>query len=57
MKRRRPGLRLDEFQDVKELVLAAFKSRRKRLLNNLPGGSRTAASRALEFVGRSRRAS
>jgi 16S rRNA (adenine1518-N6/adenine1519-N6)-dimethyltransferase len=51
MKRRRPGLRLDEFQDVKELVLAAFKSRRKRLLNNLPGGSRTAASRALEFVG------
>ena len=51
MKRRRPGLRLDEFQDVKELVLAVFKSRRKRLLNNLPGGSRTAASRALEFVG------
>ena len=40
MKRRRPGLRLDEFQDVKELVLAAFKSRRKRLLNNLPGGSK-----------------
>ena len=49
MERRRPGL--EEYRGVKELVLAAFKSRRKRLVNNLPAGSRAEASRALASLG------
>jgi 16S rRNA (adenine1518-N6/adenine1519-N6)-dimethyltransferase len=51
MERRRPGLEPEEYGGVKELVLAAFKSRRKRLLNNLPDGSRAEASRALASLG------
>ena len=39
MRRRRPGLEPAEYRAVKELVLAAFKSRRKRQ-NNLPGDLR-----------------
>jgi 16S rRNA (adenine1518-N6/adenine1519-N6)-dimethyltransferase len=37
MERRETGLGPSEYAGIKELVLAAFKSRRKRLLNNLPG--------------------
>jgi 16S rRNA (adenine1518-N6/adenine1519-N6)-dimethyltransferase len=51
MERLRPGLEPEEYRGVKELVLAAFKSRRKRLVNNLSGGSRADASRALASLG------
>jgi 16S rRNA (adenine1518-N6/adenine1519-N6)-dimethyltransferase len=51
MERRREGLEPEEYRGVKELVLAAFKSRRKRLVNNLPAGSRAEASRALASLG------
>jgi 16S rRNA (adenine1518-N6/adenine1519-N6)-dimethyltransferase len=42
---------LDDYERVKELVLAAFKSRRKRLANNLPEARREEAAEALRFVG------
>ena len=51
MRRRRPGLEPAEYRAVKELVLASFKSRRKRLVNNLPGDVREGATRALVSIG------
>jgi 16S rRNA (adenine1518-N6/adenine1519-N6)-dimethyltransferase len=51
MERRRPGLEPAEYRDVKEIVLAAFKSRRKRLANNLPNDVRGDATRALASLG------
>ncbi len=48
MARREPP---EDYGRVKELVLAAFKSRRKRLANNLPEPARRAASRALNSMG------
>ena len=51
MKRRRPGLEPAEYRAVKELVLAAFRSRRKRLVNNLPDDFREGATRALVSMG------
>lgn len=51
MQRRESGLGPPEYAGVKELVLAAFKSRRKRLLNNLPGSARGGASSALTSLG------
>jgi 16S rRNA (adenine1518-N6/adenine1519-N6)-dimethyltransferase len=51
MERRESDLEVPEYAGVKELVLATFKSRRKRLLNNLPGGVRQVASSALTSLG------
>ena len=51
MRRRRPGPEPAEYRAVKELVLASFKSRRKRLVNNLPGDVREGATRALVPMG------
>jgi 16S rRNA (adenine1518-N6/adenine1519-N6)-dimethyltransferase len=51
MRRRRPGLEPAEYREVKDLVLAAFKSRRKRLVNNLPRDVREVAIRALVSMG------
>ena len=51
MERRRPGLGPAEYRGVKELVTAAFRSRRKRLVNNLPDSSRRDAARALDSLG------
>jgi 16S rRNA (adenine1518-N6/adenine1519-N6)-dimethyltransferase len=51
MERRKSDLEPSEYAGVKELVLAAFKSRRKRLLNNLPDGMRQDASSALTSLG------
>jgi 16S rRNA (adenine1518-N6/adenine1519-N6)-dimethyltransferase len=51
MERRRPGLEPDEYRGVKELVLAAFKSRRKRLVNNLPEQVRGETPRVLSTLG------
>jgi len=51
MRRRRPGLEPAEYREVKELVLAAFKNRRKRLVNNLPGDLKEDAARALISLG------
>jgi 16S rRNA (adenine1518-N6/adenine1519-N6)-dimethyltransferase len=51
MERRRPGLEPAEYQGVKELVITAFRSRRKRLVNNLPDSSRGDAARALDSLG------
>ena len=51
MERRRTGLGTDEYGGVKELVLAAFRSRRKRLANNLPDDSKADAPRALAALG------
>ena len=45
MERRRPGPA--EYRGVKPLVLAAFRSRRKRLVNNLPEPARADAQRVL----------
>ena len=47
MERRGSDLEPPEYAGVKELVLAAFKSRRKRLLNNLPDSARQDASSVL----------
>ena len=47
----RRELDLADYECTKGLVLAAFKSRRKRLVNNLPGGLREAAPDALRAVG------
>jgi 16S rRNA (adenine1518-N6/adenine1519-N6)-dimethyltransferase len=51
MERRKSGLEPAEYRDVKELLLAAFKSRRKRLANNLPNDVRGDATRALASLG------
>ena len=51
MERRRPGLEPAEYQGVKQLVLAAFRSRRKRLVNNLPEPARGEAPRVLGSLG------
>jgi 16S rRNA (adenine1518-N6/adenine1519-N6)-dimethyltransferase len=51
MERRRPGLEPAEYQGVKQLVLAAFRSRRKRLFNNLPEPARGEAPRILGSLG------
>ncbi len=51
MERRDMGLAPGEYEGVKELVLAAFSSRRKRLANNLPGGMKARASRVLGSLG------
>src|SRR5215216_7865813 len=49
--RRRGALEPEEYRGVKDLVLAAFASRRKRLVNNLPGDVRGNASRTLASLG------
>jgi 16S rRNA (adenine1518-N6/adenine1519-N6)-dimethyltransferase len=49
--RRRGALEPEEYRGVKDLVLAAFASRRKRLVNNLPGDVRGKASRTLTSLG------
>jgi 16S rRNA (adenine1518-N6/adenine1519-N6)-dimethyltransferase len=51
MERRRSGLEPEDYRGVKELVLAAFRSRRKRLANNLPPDSKADVSRALVTLG------
>jgi 16S rRNA (adenine1518-N6/adenine1519-N6)-dimethyltransferase len=51
MEHRRGGPQPGQYRGVKELVLAAFRSRRKRLVNNLPGEARGDASRALASLG------
>jgi len=51
MERRRPGLEPTEYRGVKQLVLAAFRSRRKRLINNLPEPARGEAPRILHSLG------
>jgi len=51
MVRRRPGPEPAEYRDVKGLVLALFRSRRKRLINNLPEPARGEAPRILEALG------
>ena len=48
MKRREP---LNDYQGIKRVVLSAFRSRRKRLVNNLPEPARGPAPRALESLG------
>lgn len=44
-------LRRGEYAGVKRLVLAAFRSRRKRLVNNLPEPARAGAPRVLASLG------
>jgi 16S rRNA (adenine1518-N6/adenine1519-N6)-dimethyltransferase len=51
MERRRLGLEPGEYRGVKDLVLAAFRSRRKRLINNLPEPARGGAPRVLHSLG------
>ena len=52
MERRNAGpLRPGEYAGVKELVVSAFKSRRKRLVNNLPEAARGGAPKALSSIG------
>jgi 16S rRNA (adenine1518-N6/adenine1519-N6)-dimethyltransferase len=51
MERRRPGLESAAYRGVKQLVLAAFRSRRKRLINNLPEPARGEAPRILHSLG------
>ncbi len=41
----------DDYQGIKRLVLGAFRSRRKRLVNNLPEPVRREAPRALQSLG------
>jgi 16S rRNA (adenine1518-N6/adenine1519-N6)-dimethyltransferase len=48
MERRAPP---DDYQRIKRLVLGAFRSRRKRLVNNLPEPARGPAPRVLESLG------
>ena len=48
MDRREP---LNDYQGIKRLVLGAFRSRRKRLVNNLPEPARGPAPRVLESLG------
>jgi 16S rRNA (adenine1518-N6/adenine1519-N6)-dimethyltransferase len=51
MERLRPGLEPTEYRGVKQLVLAVFRSRRKRLSNNLPEPVRREAPRILNSLG------
>ena len=51
MERRRSNLKPDEYRGVKKLVLAAFRSRRKRLVNNLPEQVRGETPRVLNSLG------
>jgi 16S rRNA (adenine1518-N6/adenine1519-N6)-dimethyltransferase len=51
MERLRPGVEAVEYQGTKELVVAAFRSRRKRLINNLPDSLRKIAAEALDSMG------
>jgi 16S rRNA (adenine1518-N6/adenine1519-N6)-dimethyltransferase len=51
MERRRPGVEPTEYRGVKDLVLTAFRSRRKRLVNNLPEPARGEAPRILNSLG------
>ena len=51
MERRSPGLEPAEYRGVKQLVLAAFRSRRKHLINNLPEPARGEAPHALSSLG------
>lgn len=51
MRRRESGLRPGEYEAVKGLVTAAFKSRRKRLANNLPEPARRDAANTLTSMG------
>ena len=48
MERRVPP---DDYQQIKRVVLGAFRSRRKRLVNNLPEPARVGAPRVLESLG------
>ena len=48
MERRVPP---DDYQQTKRVVLGAFRSRRKRLVNNLPEPARVGAPRVLESLG------
>lgn len=43
--------RPDDYEGIKRLVLAAFRSRRKRLVNNLPEPTRREAPRVLQSLG------
>ena len=52
MRRRGSGLKPGEYEDVKRLVLSAFRSRRKQLANNLPEPVRREAPRVLRSIGR-----
>ena len=51
MERRRPALGPAEYRGVKQLVLAVFRSRRKRLINNIPEPARGEAPRILHSLG------
>ena len=51
MERRRPGLEPTEYGGVKNLVLAVFRSRRKRLVNNLPEPARGEGPQILNSLG------
>lgn len=51
MRRREDAPRPADYAGVKRLVLAAFKSRRKRLINNLPEPARGGAPRILRDLG------
>jgi 16S rRNA (adenine1518-N6/adenine1519-N6)-dimethyltransferase len=51
VERLRPELEPAEYRGTKELVVAAFRSRRKRLINNLPDPSRRKAAQALDSLG------
>lgn len=51
VKRKEDGLKPEEYGRVKALVLAAFRSRRKRLANNLPEPVRREAAVALTSLG------
>jgi 16S rRNA (adenine1518-N6/adenine1519-N6)-dimethyltransferase len=51
MERRRLGLEPTEYGGVKNLVLAVFRSRRKRLVNNLPEPARGEGPRILKSLG------
>ena len=48
MERKEPP---DDYEGIKRLVLGAFRSRRKRLLNNLPEPARAGAPQVLESLG------
>lgn len=48
MERREPP---DDYERIKSVVLGAFRSRRKRLVNNLPEPARRAAPRVLQSMG------
>ncbi|WP_166397068.1 16S rRNA (adenine(1518)-N(6)/adenine(1519)-N(6))-dimethyltransferase RsmA [Rubrobacter marinus] len=52
MERRSTGVaKPGEYAGVKELVVSAFRSRRKRLVNNLPEAARGGAPKALASIG------